>query len=94
MITDPKLKAPPTSPAAGGGGQIPLHTDITLLPMAAMVFKRDGAIVEVNAPLLSLFEAEAPNELMGKTIFKLATVNRDELPVSDRGREYCPGNAV
>ena len=78
MITDPKPEAPPATSASGVGGPKLLHTDISRLPMAAVVFKRDGTIVEVNAPLLSLFEAETPNELMGKNIFKLITVDSDD----------------
>ncbi|HUA36184.1 MAG TPA: PAS domain S-box protein [Candidatus Binataceae bacterium] len=65
MITDFKL------PEQSNQRIIPqsLRSDISLWPIAAMIFGLDGSVIELNSGALSLFEADAPAELIGRDIF-------------------------
>ena len=66
MITDFKSPGPATNAQS-------LRSDISLWPIAAMIFGLDGTVMELNSGALSLFEAGVPAELVGRDIFSFNT---------------------
>ena len=76
----------PHSDCDAAGNQAPaagfdihnLHTNIELLPMAAVVFELDGVIVAFNPLMLSLLEADASQGLLGKNLFSLSSLDSEK----------------
>src|ERR1019366_8911860 len=55
-------------PVAAGAQDL-LRVSIDMLPDAAVIFARDGPILEVNSAAITQFDADAPGDLIGRNLY-------------------------
>ena len=62
----------------------PVAIALSVLPYPALLSDRPGIILEANQSMLALFEADRPDQLIGKNLFSLLTAEQ----VADKASDF------